>query len=167
MLAEMTRYKVTVQKLKRSRPQDDDAIFIHEGDCFFGYGYKTQRPGKYFDLWFTNPKEEDLDNFVTFGRVLVIDGNQRSATFYTKLGIYVVEDLWQGVSDRASVASSACASTASGWTPGKPRASFLEAKRQAGMSVVLPDGSRLSRAGWKTRRSGKGVPSRKIPTGRA
>ena len=100
MLAKMTRYKVFVLNLKPKRafpvPADDE-VFLQERDVFFGYSYKHHRSGKYFDLWFSNPKEKDPQNFVTLGRILRIEdvGTEehpgKFQVLTTKLGRFYVE----------------------------------------------------------------------------
>lgn len=98
MLAKMTRYRVIVLSLKPRRAYPapaDDEVFLQERDVFLGYSYKQHRSGKYFDLWFTNPKEKDLDNFVTFGRInaIVPEAGGKTALYVTKFGRFIVEEM--------------------------------------------------------------------------
>lgn len=120
MLAKMTRYKVYVLSTKPKKGfqlPSDDQIFINERDTFYGYGYKHHKVGKYFDLWFTHPKEKDIDNFVTFGRIVRIDGE----LYVTKLGRFLVCEV--PVSDQDIAASSRSVVLGSGRSLAKPRAS--------------------------------------------
>lgn len=97
MLAKMMRYKVHVMDLKPRRAfplPTDEEIFIQLGDTFFGYSWREHRVGKYFDLWFTNPKHDDPDNFVTFGRINAIGCAPGKGTIYdTRFGTFAVEEI--------------------------------------------------------------------------
>lgn len=99
----LARYKVVVLSLKPKKGHpipSDDAIFVHEQDHFFGRSYRQHRVGKYFDLWFTHPREDDPDNFITFGRIIRIQQNLPSGWVYTtKLGKFLVEEMKHGTQE--------------------------------------------------------------------
>lgn len=98
----LTRYKVVVLSLKPKKgfpPTPDDGVFIHEHDHFFGRSYRQHKVGKYFDIWFTHPREDDPDNFVTFGRItqIIPEGWPGDcAIYHTKLGKFLVQKLKNG-----------------------------------------------------------------------
>lgn len=100
-VAKLARYKVVVLGLKPRKghpPIPPDGIPMFDNDRIFGYGYRQHRQGKYFDLWFTNPKEDDQDNFITFGRITRIDDNPDlpGKIYHTKLGRFYVEETRNG-----------------------------------------------------------------------
>lgn len=90
----LTRYKVRVLTLKPKKihpmPAPDE-VFICDGDTFLGYSYRKHRTGKFFDLWFANPKEDDTDNFITFGRITNIIPMADGTLYQTKIGRFFVE----------------------------------------------------------------------------
>ncbi len=91
---ELVRYRVTVLSLKPRRYEvPDDGIFLSEGDVVGGYGFANHQIGKYFDVWFTNPKGLDRENYLTFGKVMRIeDFKKQKGMFYaTKIGRFLVE----------------------------------------------------------------------------
>lgn len=95
-MSRLTRYKVCVLNLKPRRYSGSgDELFINERDVFFGYGYKLHRVGKYFDLWFNDPKEKDPENFVTFGRILRIEPPMEGSglIYVTKFGRFYVQEM--------------------------------------------------------------------------
>lgn len=168
MLAKMTRYKVYVEALRPRRSfslPDPEQVLVMPGDTFFGYSFSEHRLGKYFDLWFTNPKSDDPDNFVTFGRVLCIDGNEQGGTYYTKIGTFKVEKICTDASEVGTVASSASACTALGWTPGRRRA-FFSLQNREGTLAQSRNGSKRNPTGKTTLPSGRGANSRTTRTGR-
>ncbi len=89
----LTRYKVEVFKAKPQRrfpmPTDSE-IHVKDDDVFFGYGYPNHLVGKYFDLWFMPDRDEDHENFVTFGRILSITRVKGGHCYITKLGVFTV-----------------------------------------------------------------------------
>ena len=99
----LTRYRVIVMSVKPKRfhvPDDEFITMVMEGDTFYGYSYPEHREGKFFDLWFTQNKELDSQNLLSFNRILSI---QSAATiggmlptaklYHTKLGTFVVEEV--------------------------------------------------------------------------
>jgi len=101
-VGQLVRYKVVVLSLKpqRRRGFADDLVVINDLDTFFGFSYKNHRSGKYFDLWFSNPKEKDIENFVTFGRIIRIEPPYEGtgATYVTKFGRFYVQEMSDEIS---------------------------------------------------------------------
>lgn len=99
----LTRYRIIVLGVKPRRfhvPDDEFITTIMEGDTFYGYSYAHHREGKFFDLWFTQTKEQDSQNMLTFGRIHSITpaaqfvGVLSDAKLYTtKMGQFIVEDV--------------------------------------------------------------------------
>jgi hypothetical protein len=75
---------------------DELATQEWESDRYFGYSYSKHYPGKHFDLWLTNDKSEDIDNFVGFGRIYSIEPTEGGNIYFTQNGKYVVEELSTG-----------------------------------------------------------------------
>jgi len=87
----MKRYKLTVVRVGRSR--NDSDIGYEEADVFYGYSYHHHVVGKHFDLWFKPKKFDDPDNFVAFGRIVIITGEDASRrVFITKNVQFMLED---------------------------------------------------------------------------
>lgn len=92
----LSRYRITVISLAPRRYEiPEDGIFINVGDTIGGWGFSKHEVSKYFDLWFTNPKGLDRENYITFGKVLRIEEYRKSkGLFYvTKIGRFLVEEV--------------------------------------------------------------------------
>lgn len=103
----LVHYKVTVLKTRPRRafavPEeprlcDEMAPIEWEGDTYFGYGYSTHYTGKHFDLWLLPDKNEDLENFVGFGRIHAIKPEETGNIYFTQNGKYLVEAINEGKS---------------------------------------------------------------------
>jgi hypothetical protein len=102
----LTRYRAVVLGVKPQRRfplPADDAILVKEDDVFFGYSYPKHIEGKYFDLWFVRDRDEDPENFVTFGRIISITPFRRGAIYTTKLGKFYIEEAENGRSNHVQV----------------------------------------------------------------
>jgi hypothetical protein len=153
MLAKIIRYKVIVMSLKPRRgfpvPADDE-IFVQERDTFFGYGYSQHRIGKYFDLWFNNPKENDPENFVTFGRItsIVQAYHGKGMIYGTKFGRFYVEEMDDGKEE---------AKDHTGERKGQGTRGSAGSHRPGAAVIPRVGGERRVQANWVRAGGGRGV----------
>lgn len=96
----LIRYKVCVLKT-RSKPPclpsefaklcDELRSCEHEGDVYYGFGYPKYYTGKHFDLWLVPNKNDDMYNFIGFGRINLIKSYSMESVYCTQNGRYLVE----------------------------------------------------------------------------
>lgn len=104
----MKAYKVTVLKRKKFKPTNnygfaDESVRIDEGDIFVGWSDDFFKPGKYFDLWLGDPhKENDVDNYVPFGRIVSVATRYNGKVFITKFCRILVQERKDGRANKNS-----------------------------------------------------------------
>ncbi len=101
----MTRFRIKVVALRDSKTflktAEDGSFFSAEtGDVFCGYSHKTQKEGKYLDLWLSDPEakhSDDRRNIITFGRIKTISHydfmRASGPTIFTKVGAFLIEEI--------------------------------------------------------------------------
>lgn len=80
----MTRFKIKVLSMKRRNP------LIWVGDTWIGYAERLPVNGE-FDLFFTESKGADPENFLPLGKVSRISYRREGCLVATNLGRFAVE----------------------------------------------------------------------------
>ncbi len=160
----LKRYRVIVlgMKPKKGAPPPDDIIIVKDKDVFYGFSYHNHVVGKYFDLWFTNCRDDDPENFVTLGRITRIEPpyHGSGAIYVTRMGRFYIQETPCDVSVQGSVANSRSAASVSGRSLVKPRACSSKVMHQGNTVVEFPNGSKVSLAQQSTPDSIQGVECR-------
>lgn len=93
----LTRYKIIALKTKKSSRLSlnnyFDEITVSEGDIFFGFSYANHMVGKHLDMWLTNERADDPDNFVGFARIMSITERYDGKVYITHSGHYLVKEM--------------------------------------------------------------------------
>lgn len=93
----LTRYKIVALRTKKSSRLSlnnyFDEITVSEGDVFFGFSYANHMVGKHLDMWLTNERADDPDNFVGFARIMSITDGYDGKIYITHSGHYLVKEM--------------------------------------------------------------------------